>query len=142
MDLQYSLNSVETWCFNIAKLLHPSGLNFSVIKKSHSLLPASKNVLFFTAMVYFFLEEIYLPHIHLDMKSTDFIVRKLLNTTNAVRFCIVMFSWQPFLSLLICQFIFSQQVEIQTEQCTKYSHTVLNRNHSPMNDLVPCRRKE
>ena len=93
-------------------------------------------------MVFFFLEEIYLPRIHLDMKSTDFVLRKPLNTTNAVRFCIVMFSWQPFLSLLICQFIFSQRVEIQTKPGIKYSHTVLNRNRSLMSDLVPCRRKE
>ena len=52
-------------------------------------------------MVFLFLEEIYLPHIHLDMKSTAFVVGKLLNTTNTERFSIVMFSWQPFFSLLI-----------------------------------------
>ena len=51
-------------------------------------------------------EGIYPPRIRLNtcMKSTDFVVRKLLNTTNAVRLNIVMFSWHPLLSLLIFRF--------------------------------------
>ena len=48
------------------------------------------------------------PHIRLDIKSTDFVVGKRLNTTNEVRFSIAMFSWQPLLSLLISRFIFSK----------------------------------
>ena len=51
-------------------------------------------------------EGIYPPRIRLNtcMKSTDFVVRKLLNITNAVRLNIVMFSWHPLLSLLIFRF--------------------------------------
>ena len=42
-----------------------------------------------------FLEEINLPSICLDMKSSDFIVGKLLNTTNAVRYSIHVFLATP-----------------------------------------------
>ena len=48
------------------------------------------------------------PRIRLDIKSTDFVVGKRLNTTNEVRFSIVMFFWQPLLSPLISRFIFSK----------------------------------
>ena len=54
-----------------------------------------------------FLEEIYLKHMNLDLKSADFVVGKLLNTTNTMRLTIVMLSWQPRFSLLICCFIYS-----------------------------------
>ena len=60
------------------------------------------NVVFITAVVYFFSWEIDLPCIHLDIESTDFVVGKLLNTTNVVRFSIITFYWQPLPSLLIC----------------------------------------
>ena len=64
----------------------------------------------------------------LDMKSTDFIVGKFLDTTNAVRLSILMFSWQPLLSLLIFQFIYSARLRSKLNG-KKYSHIVL-RNSS------------
>ena len=60
----------------------------------------------------------------LDMKSTDFIVGKFLDTTNAVTLSILMFSWRPLLSLLIFQFIYSARVRSKLNG-KKYSHIVL-----------------
>ena len=60
--------------------------------------------LFTTTVVFFLLEESYLLRIRLDMKSNDFVCGEILNTTNAVRSSVVMFSRQPFLSLKICRF--------------------------------------
>ena len=72
-------------------------LNFGFIKNSICYFPLwQKKCLFITEMVLVFLEDSYLPCIHLDMKSTAFVVGTLLNTTNTERFSIVMFSWQPF----------------------------------------------
>ena len=41
------------------------------------------------------------------MKLSDFVEGELLNTIIAVRFSIVMYSWQPHSSPLISQFIYS-----------------------------------
>lgn len=75
---------------------------------------------------------IHLPHILMEIKSTDFILRTLLITTNAVRFSIIMFSWQPLLSLLIFQFIYSARLKSKLNS-KKYSHIVL-RNCSPITE--------
>ena len=48
------------------------------------------------------------PRIRLDIKSTDFVVGKRLNTTNVVRFSMKMFSWQPLLRNLICWLIYQR----------------------------------
>ena len=74
-----------------------------------------------------FLEEIYLKHMHLDLKSADFVVGKRLNTTNTMRLGIVMLSWQPCLGLLICCFIYS--VELKSKQHSEiFSCTVLRKS--------------
>lgn len=78
-----------------------------------------------TAMV--FLEEIYLKHMQLDLKSADFVVGKRLNTTNTMRLGIVMLSWQPRLGLLICCFIYS--VGLKSKQHGEiFSCTVLRKS--------------
>lgn len=91
-----------------------------------------KKRLFTTAVVFFFsffLEEIDLPRICLDMKSADFVVGKFLDTTNAARLSILMFSWQPLLSPLIFQFINSARLRSKLND-KKYSHThTLLRNY-------------
>jgi len=75
-------------------------------------------------MVFVFLEDINLPRIHLDMKSTAFVVGTLLNTTNTERFSIIMFSWQPLFSLLICQLKNSAVLRSKVNG-KKYNHIVL-----------------
>lgn len=72
----------------------------------------------------------------LDMKSTDFIVGKFLDTTNTVRLSVLMFSWQPLLSLLILQFIYSARLRSKLNG-KKHSHIVLR------NCLcTDCKRRE
>ena len=108
-------------------------LNFGFIKNSICYFPLwRKKCLFITAMVLVFLEDIYLPGIHLDMKSTTFVVGKLLNTTNTERFSIPMFSWQTLFSLLICQRIYSGGLRSKLNG-KKYSHTVF-KNRCPITD--------
>ena len=100
-------------------------LNFGFIKNSICYFSLwRKKCLFITAMVLVFLEDIYLPCIHLDMKSTAFVVGTLLNTTNTERFRIPMFSWQPLFSLLICQLMYSAGLRSKLND-KKYSFTVL-----------------
>ena len=66
-------------------------------------------------MVLVFLEDIYLPCIHLDMKSTAFVGGTLLDTTNTERFSIVIvFLANPFQPSDLPAYIF-RGVEIQTE---------------------------
>ena len=63
-----------------------SCLNFGTITKSHLLLSTwTKKRLFILQWFSFFLEEIDVWRICLDMKSTDFVVGKFLDTTNTVR---------------------------------------------------------
>ena len=98
-------------------------LNFGFIKNSICYFSLwRKKCLFITAMVLVFLEDIYLPCIHLDMKSTAFVVGTLLNTTNTARFSIVMFSWQILFSLLIHGLIYSRGLRSKLNG-KKYSHT-------------------
>ena len=52
---------------------------------------------------------------HLDLKSTDFVVGKLLNTTNTMRLSIVMLSWQPRHQPSDLMLYIFRGVEIQTE---------------------------
>ena len=62
-------------------------LNFGIITKSHLLLStlSKKKRLFILQWFSFFLEEIDLRRICLEMKSADFVVGKFLDITNAVR---------------------------------------------------------
>ena len=84
------------------------------------------------------------PRIRLDIKSTDFVLGKLLNTTNAVRSSMAMFSWQPLLRILICRFLYSARLRSKLNG-KKYSHLTL-RNRSLVtegeSDHVSRRRME
>ena len=68
-DLQYSFNSVKTRRFKAASFSLIPFVTFHLIKKK----------MFYSSLLWFsfFLEEIDLPCIRLDIKSTDFIVRTL-----------------------------------------------------------------
>ena len=72
------------------------------------------------------------PRICLDIKSADFNLGKLLNTTNAVRFSMTMFSWQPLLRIPICRFLYSTRLTSKLNG-KKYSHITL-RNRSPITE--------
>ena len=76
LDQQYSWNSAETCRFKATAFF----LTYSVIKNRIRYFPLC-------------------PRIRLDIISTNFVVDKLLNTTNAVRFSVAMFSWQPLLRI-------------------------------------------
>ena len=49
------------------------------------------------------------------------------NTTNVVRFCIVRFSWQPFLSRLICRFISS--AGLRSHSTPTQSSEIIHQSH-------------
>ena len=86
-DLQYSLNLAETCRFKATAFF----LTYGVIKNRIHYFPLCSRI-------------------RLDTISTDFVLGKLLNTTNAVRFSMTMFSWQPLLRILICRFIYSARL--------------------------------
>ena len=75
------------------------------------------------------------PRIRLDIISTDFVLGKLLNTTNAVRFSMAMFSWQPLLRILICRFIYSARLRSKLNGKKKQPH-------SPQKSFTDHRRRE
>ena len=66
------------------------------------------------------------------MKLSDFVEGELLNTIIAVKFSIVMFSWQPQPSPLISRFIYSAGLRSKLNG-KKYSYTGL-RNRSPITE--------
>ena len=79
------------------------------------------------------------------MKLSDFVEGELLNTIIAVKFSIVMYSWQPHSSPLISQFIYSAGLRSRLNG-KKYSYTCTGlRNRSPITeretDLVIRGRK-
>ena len=76
------------------------------------------------------------PHILLDIKSADFILGKLLNKANVVRFSMAMFSWQPLLRILICRFLYSARLRSKLNG-KKYSHIL-----GPQKSFTDHRRRE
>ena len=139
----FSLNSVETCRFEVTAF----GFNFSVIKNRIRYFPIcqkKKKGLFITAVAFFYSWGDRSSTHPLGYAINWFRFGKLLNTTNGVRFSIVIFSWQPLLNLLICRFIYSVRLRSKLNG-KKYSHIVL-RNRWLMtegeSDHVPRRRKE
>ena len=141
----FSLNSwsVETCRFEVTA--------FGLIKlqrhqKSQLLLStlSKKKGLFITAVAFFYSWGDRSSTHPLGYAINWFRFGKLLNTTNGVRFSIVIFSWQPLLNLLICRFIYSVRLRSKLNG-KKYSHIVLRNRWlitERESDHVPRRRKE